>query len=768
MRRLSALRAVVTGVALLLAAVPSRLLAQATVRGTVVAARGGPLRLATVELSGRGARAVTDDRGRFRFAAVPAGTATLRVRLVGYRPADRTIVVPDTGTLDVSVALEPAAVYLNEVRVLAGREPRQRFDESAEVGALSLGGNTVRAIPAVGEADVLRAVQMLPGVLARNDYTAGYNVRGGEADQNLVLLDGIPVYNPFHLGGVFGTFIEPTVSDVTLLTGGFPATYGGRLSSVLDVTTMEEARGGIHGDVGVSVLASTAALGGALPSRGTSWNVAARRTYADQVVKAYARDQLPYHFRDEQLHVTQLMPGGGTLSFTGYDGRDVLNEQVFDENGFENESDTTFARGNYDLDWGNSVGGLTWRQPLGQSAAFTQRASYSRFSSTLDVGDGSRILSNALTDARLAGALVSQLGAHRVSVGYDLAQLRTRFYDRSPRTTVTLQSLKQAPGQGALYADDVWQLGRRLILRPGLRVEHVTGGADWSGVSPRAAVKFFATPDLAVTLAGGRVSQPVHSMRREDVPTELFDYWLAADRYIPVSTATHLVLGAERWWGASRFVRVEGFDKRYGDLVEPNPADDKLVRGDEFLRMDGRAYGVDVLLRQLETHALSGWIAYSWTVSSRSRGDTSWWATQDRRHNVNAVAAWRGPRGFSWGARFGYGSGTPYTPIVAELLRPEYDPTTGQYGSGAHRGDLLALGGDRNGARLPGYHRLDLGVSRRIVRPRAVLVPSLQLVNVYNRRNVFRYTWDFASAPPTRRGVSQLPIVPTIGLSVEF
>jgi hypothetical protein len=738
----------------------------ASLQGTVAGRAGTPLPRATVSAAGR--QTTTDDRGRFVLQDIPPGATTVRVTALGYRPLTRDVTVPVSGAVELSLVLEPAAVFLNEVRVLASRSARERFDESAEVGAISLGGAAMRTIPALGESDVLRAVQLMPGVLGRHDYTAGYNVRGGEADQNLVLLDGIPVYNPFHLGGLFGTFAEPTVGDVTLLSGGFPATYGGRLSSVLEVTTAEEARPGVHGDVSVSLLATTVALGGSLPAQRTTWNVAVRRTYADQVVQAVADDAFPYHFRDEQLHVAHELPGGGRVALTAYDGRDVLQEQLFRDDEFESDEDTTFSNGRYEYDWGNSVAGLAWQQPLGARWALTQRLSYSRFSSTLDIGEGSRILSNAVNDARLGGSLAAQLGAHRLTVGYDLARLKVDYHDRSPRTTITHQSLRQEPVHAAAYLDDVWQLGSRLILRPGVRVEAVGGGADWSGVSPRAAVKFFATPDLAITLAGGLATQPVHSLRREDVPADLFDYWLAADEHVPVSTATHVVLGAERWWGASRFARVEAFDKEYGDLVEPNPADDKIVRGDEFLPVDGRAYGVDVLVRQLESHAVSGWLSYSYGVATRQRGDTSYWATQDRRHNLNAVAAWRTARGWILGARLGVGSGTPYTPIVAQAWQVDYDPLTGRYGSGTDRGDLLAVGGPRNGSRLPLYHRLDLGVSRRIVKRTHVLVPSLQLVNVYNRQNVFRYAYDYSGTPPTRKAVTQLPIVPTVGLSVEF
>ena len=751
-------------VLVLCASLASRAAAQqapGTVRGTVTASgTGEPLALATVFALGAGRSTTTDESGRFVIAGIAAGPQRLRIRLIGYRPVERDVEVPAGGDATLAVSLDVAPVSLNEVRVLAGHGDRERFERTAEVGTFSIGGGMIGAVPAVGEADVMRTVQLLPGVLGRHDYTAGYNVRGGESDQNLVLLDGYPVYNPFHLGGLFGTFLEATVQDATLHTGGYPASYGGRLSSVLEVTSREEARRGVHGEVSTSLLATSAAVGGLLADARTSWNVAARRTYADLLAPLAGRS-LPYHFRDAQLHLSHLLPWGGTLALTAYDGVDVLDGEL------PQDTDSIYSGDRYRYDWGNTVVGLAWTQPLGERTLVTQRLSRSRFGSTLDLGSGSRILFNRLTDLRLAGSLTTQLGAHRVGVGHEWSRLETRFYDRSPRTTVTLQNLAQGTDLLALWADDVWQVSPRLLLRPGVRVERASAAGETS-VLPRASAKFFLRPDLALSAAAGRAGQAVHSLRREDTPVNLFDYWMASDRHVPVSYADHLVAGAERWFGSVRLARIEAFHKRYRGLVEADPADDPIVRGDEFRDARGRSYGIDVLVRQLESERLGGWIAYTWTVASRAVGDTAFWAAQDRRHNLNVVASWQQDDAWTWSARFAFGSGTPYTPIAGQLRQVEYDPLSGEFGNGADRGDLVPVGGDRNGRRLPNYHRLDLGISRVVRHREVTLIPSLQVVNVYNRHNVFRYSYDYTDAPPTRKAVSQLPLLPTLGLTVEF
>jgi hypothetical protein len=305
-----------------------------------------------------------DERGRVLLTELPPGPAVLQVRALGHRPAERAVRVRAGDTVDVQVALDPAAQTLAAVQSRERVAERARFDAVPEVGQVTITGSAMRALPSLGEPDVLRAAQLMAGVVARNDYSAGYNVRGGESDQNLVLLDGIPVYNPFHLGGLFGTFVDQAVAGVDLSVGGFPAEFGGRLSSVLDVRPRAEERRGVHGAATVSLLSASGGVGGALGalpdgSTRTSWNVAVRRTYLDAMVGALSDRTLPYHFQDAQLHATHRIGGGGTLALTAYAGADVL------DGSFAQFGDSANAGGgDFAFSWGNALAGLTWRQPL--------------------------------------------------------------------------------------------------------------------------------------------------------------------------------------------------------------------------------------------------------------------------------------------------------------------------------------------------------------------------------------------------------------------
>ncbi|MEO7963508.1 MAG: Plug domain-containing protein [Gemmatimonadaceae bacterium] len=244
-----------------------------------------------------------DSLGRFTLRLSSGSATAIRLRAIGYRQAIAVVAPCDGDTMHVSVSLDPIAPKLASVQTTAQRDERAQFDERPLTSALSFTRGELAHVPAVGDRDVLRVVALLPGVASRNDMSSSFNVRGGEADQNLVLLDGVPIYNPFHLGGLFGTFIDATVGRVDLLTGGFPAEYGGRLSSVLEVKSADEPRVGVHGTSDLSVLSSSVRLAD-LAGRGrVSWSIAGRRTYADKVVEAlHGTNDFPYHFSDTQLH----------------------------------------------------------------------------------------------------------------------------------------------------------------------------------------------------------------------------------------------------------------------------------------------------------------------------------------------------------------------------------------------------------------------------------------------------------------------------------
>ena len=406
----------------LLSLIPGLLLAQDSPAG-VVAGRvttrpdtGAAVSVtgAMVSLAGRSTGVLTGPDGRFLLERVPAGAATLRVRLLGYRTAERDIQVRADDTTRVDVVLQSEAQLLSEVRTDARAVDAEMFLTKPNVGTIAMGAAAMAGVPKVGEPDVVRVVQLMPGVMARNDFNTGFNVRGGESDQNLVLLDGHPIHNPFHLGGLFSTFMDATVGGIELMSGAFPSRLGGRLSSVLEVHSADETRTGMHATADVSALAATGRLSGAFGGGRGSWSVAGRRTYADALQSIFTDNVFPYHFRDLHARARYELPGGTRLSVTAYQGKDVLDANLAE---FATDSVVTKAGGGeWAYDWGNLVVGAALSKELGavrsswigwalgDSTTIEQRVSTSGFSTRLDLGDGALTQRSEIRDLRFSGS----------------------------------------------------------------------------------------------------------------------------------------------------------------------------------------------------------------------------------------------------------------------------------------------------------------------------------------------------------------------------
>jgi len=707
---------------------------------------------ATVRLAGSRVQTATDAAGRFRMGSLVRSDLWLVVTAPAFRP-ETVFVAANRDTVTIYLArlvLELAPVEVQGQRL----EPRARFEQTAQPSVASISGEEVRRTPALLEADVIRTVQLLPGTVAKNDYSVGYNVRGGESDQNLVLLDGVTVFNPSHLGGLFSTFDADAVGRADFLTGGFPAGYSGRLSSVLDIGVRPGDAHRVRGSAQVSLLSSKLLLEGPL-SAGASWLVAARRTYLDAVVSAFTSEVLPYYFSDGLAKLHLPIGSDGFLSLTGYWGRDALEYRLVDSSASRDRVDLAF-------DWGNALAGLHWRQPLGRTH-LEARASVSRFSSTLGLlpnlvrfDNGARLISGSL-------ALEPALGPrHVLRLGVGTERFRMTYDIGSPALNATLLASRYQPTVWSAYADEQWTPIRRLQLRPGLRLEHVPA-AGFTGLSPRLAYKLFLNADLALIGSAGRYYQAVHSIRDQELPITIYEFWVGAGPYIPVARSDHLVVGFEAWLDRGLQFTLEGYRKTYANLVTPNRAQDLRRQGDEFVPATGDAWGLDLLLRRHLGRA-TGWIAYSFTRARREREGVRYPPAHDRRHTLNLVLQAPGPLGSDLSVRWGYGSPLPYTGFLGQWDHRRYDAVGHRFTDP----EAEPIPGPLNGERYPPYSRLDLGLRWSFAALGARLEPYLNVVNLYNRRNVFFYFFDYAAAPPTRTGVSQLPILPTFGLEVRF
>jgi hypothetical protein len=298
--------------------------AQTVVRGRVLNGAGEPIPAVDVRLERTGERTIlrapaTDTLGSFIFGDVAPGRYLLRADRIGFASLERAVTVGSVPLL-LELTLDEAPVAVEAVTA-EGERTRERFETEAGLTVRELSRTELKLIPGLAEADVLRAVEVLPGVVSTSDFSSSYNVRGGSADQNLIQLDGIPIYNPFHVGGLFSVFNADMVERAELLAGGFPAEYGGRVSSVLNVVS-DAGDPGMQVSGGVSVLATRVSAGADLPMNGRI-RVGARRSYFDQLLRPFF--EFPYYLHDLQL-TSEVWPAAASrLSVTAYWGDDVLD-----------------------------------------------------------------------------------------------------------------------------------------------------------------------------------------------------------------------------------------------------------------------------------------------------------------------------------------------------------------------------------------------------------------------------------------------------------
>ncbi len=652
------------------------------------------------------------------------------------------------------------AVRVNQRKIDNSRE-RAGLTGAVGITQTTISMDAVRGVPSFVEPDVMRALQAMPGVSSRSDWTAGFNVHGGEADQTLTLLDGYPVYNPYHLGGAFSAFIDPLVGDVEFHTGGLPARYGGRLSGVLDVRSRTPVSDSLEGSTSISMLSATTSLGRRFANGRGSWMIGARRSYADAVIKLLHQGTFPYHLQDAQLRIAGQLPLDVRGASTLYASEDRLTDEAGD-----------FKRAG----WKNVLAGLTLSRLVGQSnlangdsTVAEQRLSRTQFLSGLRPSGDAAVVWNDMADNRAAGTLTRfRSGGLTSQVGFDVSAQRFAHYSNTAMSSLNdvlpSDSVDGRTSSWAVHANQVLRPTASLSLDAGVRVESATGLAR-PELSPRFSASYRVSDFTTARAAVGRYVQWQHSLGREESPIQPFQFWIADSRQQRPSVALDALVSVEHWWSATRFFRAMTFIKRYERLDVPNTLSNPLASGDELLRVTGRAHGLDLLVRQIEGERFSGWVAYSWLHSWRADSTGQRFPTvMDRRHTLNAVGQWRhGARTFAMRALLT--SGAPYTPAVGGYARDGY-ASAGNAGFVPLPDDQLLLG-PRLSARLPWYHRVDMSLSR-VWHPRRFDITGIgSVMNVMNTKNAAAYTYSFQGVR-NRGSIPNLPFIPSVGVTIGY
>lgn len=743
-------------VAMLLTCVCARATAQGSVSGTVQEKGTGEVIVgANVLVQGTRLGAATNRYGHFSVAGLDTGSYVLRVSAIGYT----TRLVPvHIGAADAAprlrIELESAAVQQKEVLV----EAERRGAADAPASAIDMPVAQILRLPSLGgEADVFRALQLLPGVKAVSEISSGLYVRGGSPDQNLVLLDRMILYNPSHLAGFLSTFNADAVNHVRLIKGALPAEYGGRLSSVVDVTMREGSQERFRGAGGVSMIDARLTLEGPAGADAT-WMVSGRRVYLDALVGLMSNEALPYYFYDLLAKTNVRLGERDRVYFSGFFGRDVLG----------GGSDEDF-----ESSWGNSAGNLRWTHLVSNTLFTDVSAVVSDYRFSTEVREGEeepfKAVSGILDMALRGEAEWTPGGAHVFKAGIEATRHAftseattvfddfTRLGDRLPRRVGTELSL---------YAQDTWTLTPALRGDLGARLFYF----DRDGVvraEPRLSLEYaFEGDGTRLSAAVMGANQFLHLVSRNDLalPT---DMWFPTTHSIRPAWGMQYVLGAARpVYGGMFDVSIELYYKSMDNLLEFRddarfsllaPIEDELTAG------SGEAYGMELFV-QKKLGDLTGWIGYTLAWTERTFPDLNdgepFPPRYDRRHDISVVANYRLAESWEFTATWVYGTGQAFTFPVAIYSLGSYDYVRFLYSS-------------RNGYRLPAYHRLDLNFSHVFTWLGWNWKASFNVYNAYNRMNPFsqsierEYNGD-GSITTRVKQQTLFPILPTLGISFEF
>lgn len=723
------------------------------------AATGETLLLATVRLDGTQLGAATNTSGYYTLAGITPGTYTVVASYIGYRDLRLEITLGAGESRRLDLELASASEELDEVVV---ETDRAEEEEIRRVGAAQVSTELIRQLPTVLEPDVFRSLQLLPGVKNISDFSSGLYIRGGSPDQTLILLDRTTVYNPTHFFGFFSTFNPDAIKDVRVYKGGYPAEYGGRLGSVVDIYNKDGNRQQLDGTLSVGLLASRALIEG--PYRKGSFMLAARRSTIEPLLAAFKSadvEGLPeaFYFYDLNGKLNFDASQNDRFSLAFYSGRDYVNVPFLD------------GEAQVDLAYGNTTGSLNWTHLFSNTlfSNFTFTASRYYSNPQFSFARTEFEQRTEITDFSAKGDLEWVPDArHEVKVGVWAGRFDfgfTRAFDGRVNFRPRIGSW-----YASAYAQERFKPTPRWTLEAGVRAQYFEDG-NYTRVEPRASVEHrpTGTDDVRLQLGYGRYYQFLTL-----ITSELFsgaDFWLTAAEGVEPAYGDQFVLGVKTRPTRALNLDVEAYYRTMRKLFEIDPfvQDPAGLPYADFFRVgDGYAWGIEA---QLEGRVgrVSGLLAYTYSQTRRRFPDFPQPAPDDfvyyppkydRTNDANLVLAYDLSRAWRFTGVFTYGTGQAYTEVYGFYqTEPPFGSTPGTVYQTQY-----------NASRLPPYHRLDLGFARRgRFFGFADYELQLQLINAYSRKNVWFYFPQPEGTSIERTRVNQIPVpIPNLSLTLNF
>ena len=716
--------------------------------------------------------------GYYIIPDIPAGNYKIICSYIGYKDYKKNIALSAGQKLKLNITLEQALMQSETITVAADsvRTSIRLFNKA--ISNIDLSPKEINQMPAVAEADLLRTLQSMPGILSLSDYSSEIYVRGGTSDQNLFLIDGADVYNPEHAFGLFSTFNTDAIKNVEISKGGFGAEYGGRLSSVLDVTNLDGNRKSFEGMAEISLLSAKATLQMPLGSFG-SISGSFRRTYLAETAKIFVKKMPDYYFYDANIKAYFDVSNDNKLTVSFYNSYDDLN-YAFNSG---NEDSPTL---NYN--WGNTSGSVRWTHIFNPKFFSNFWLTVSKFSSAFDIMDINE--ENKVRDVTVKGRFEYAVARYlNTRFGFEYKRLNINFMQDSPNGLVDINGFHNYLSG---YFTFLWHPNENWEIEPGIRYNLFSNSKTFQDWAPRLSAKYRLTETINLKGSAGIFYQYL-----QKIPRPFFaDIWTASDENFNRSQAKHFIIGFQKEIANNLSFEVESYYKTYKNLYsltnyfldfEPqkyDPEGKPIYTSTQglFNRGDGYSYGLEFLLRK-NYGSINGWIAYSIArteyIIDNINHNNYFEPRHDRTHVVNfvfnmdiknVIRELKGERyridrkKWRLGANFVYSSGQPIT-LTSSTYSAQSIPDQPY-------DQLFLYPTSINNFRLPAYIRLDLSITYEIQYSKWKMSPYLQIFNIGNRENVWFIDYDSEIKNNTIiqnvATTDMFPILPTFGIRFNF
>jgi hypothetical protein len=711
----------------------------------------------------------TNQYGFFSLTVATSDTVELLISFSGYSIQAKKIVAKENIQLDV--LMESSAGTLGEVIINSGKNNRNV--QKAQMGVIDVPIRAIKNLPVLlGERDIMKIIQLLPGVQGGQEGTTGFYVRGGNLDQNLVQLDEATVYNPNHLFGLFSTFNVNAINNVQLIKGGFPAEYGGRLSSILNITMKEGNKKKYEVEGGIGLLSNNLTVQGPIQKNKSSFIVSARRSHIDLILKATgtAKKNTSYKFYDVNAKMNFELGKKDHLFLSFFKGND---------NAAYNNANSL----NYTTDFGNSTGTLRWNHLFGSKIFSNTSVIYNDYNLALSTSQNNfySLLYTAVKDITAkTDFTITPNTKHKIKTGFTFtrhqlspASFSSRIPRRGNRLTINKDSInKLNSNEMAFYLGDEFDASQKFSVNYGVRVPFYTAsGKTYSFIEPRITTKLSVSPVSSIKASYTRMNQFLHLIPNSTagLPT---DIWVPSSNKTKPQSATQYALGYFQNFKENEIeVSAEVYYKTMenqvlfgeGKQLRINVNLDSLIVSGK-----GKSYGAELFIKK-NTGKLTGWISYTLSKTTQQFKDLNFGKEfpfkYDRRHNFAITASYQFTKTWTFSGVFVFSTGAAFTAPTGRI-------STLNSGT-IFEGNYYVYEG-RNNYRLASYHRLDLSASNKktvkIFKKKYEREWVFGVYNSYSRLNPYfiYFEIDALTSNPTAKQVSLLPIIPSVSFNFKF